>query len=213
MPQLSLFNKGTAPKKVTYKRAVANITAALNRAHPLEVKLGNDWYARANRLAREIAEKHQIPVRAGAHIIAALSPNSRWERNVKDAKHLCDTLASGGRWDSIRVSTYNTNRDKAIAIFRAARRGEEYENILKGQKVTAFARNIENPERDRGVTVDFHAHSIAIAWRLKAHESVVSPKDYTIISRAYSDVATARALKPHQVQAITWVSWKRLHEI
>ncbi len=213
MTQPTLFNKGTAPKRVSFKRAVSNIETVLTAAHPLEVSLGNDWYARAHRVARDIARTHKIPTRAACHIIAALSPNSRWERNVKDSYHLCAELAQGKAGDTIRVSTYGKNRDKAVAIFRAASRGEQYQGILSGQKVTSFALNIEHPNREIGVTVDFHAHSIAINWRLRVHESKITTRDYAVLTRAYSDVAARHGLKPHQAQAITWVAWKRIHKV
>lgn len=182
-------------------------------ASPDEIKGGLAWYQSAHAHACELSSLYGIPMRAASEIIAALSPNVRWERNVADAYTLCGVLAAGGDLASIRINTYSANRSKAGAIFRAAVAGLPYAGILSGPKVTRFAKTIETPWESNGITVDVHAFSVASGKRFTTSDVVIGAVNYRTCERAFITVGAELGIAGHQVQAITWTVWKRIHNI
>ncbi len=116
--------------------ALRNIRKVYALATVEEIERGLHWYDEAHSHAVTLSSTYGIPVKAASEIIAALSPSTRWERNVADAYTLCGVLSSGGSLESVRVQTYSSNRAKADAIFRAAVAGLPYAGILSGPKVT-----------------------------------------------------------------------------
>jgi hypothetical protein len=79
---------------------------------------GQNWYRRANAIARACSQAHGVPFLACVGVIAALSPNNMWDRNVKDAQNLIALFSIGGREAAkeVRVCTYGQNKEKAIQI-------------------------------------------------------------------------------------------------
>lgn len=202
-----------AKRIITEKRAVRNILAVLDQATHEEYEAGRGWYRRARDEAKKLAVTHEIPLTAACHILAALSPNSRWERNVIDARNLCAGIDAGLTVDSISVSTYGANKRKAADIYLTAKARLPFEHILSGQKVTAFARNIEHPE-DVSITVDVHAYSVAHGKRFTADTMpAILPRVYARLSDSYRAAGETVGLSGAEVQAITWTVWKRIHKI
>lgn len=198
------------PPSATYRRAVKNIRLVYLNAPDAMKSYGIGWYYRAHEQAESLAAMARIPVRAACHIIAALSPNNIWERNLRDSIALVQAISKGKPMHSVSVTTYTANKTKAWEIARLARKGLPYEHILKGKKVTSFAKNIEFPDEDVAVTIDFHAYSVAVGWRFTTKNiPEITPKTYAILSRAYAAVAAEFGLKAHQVQSVTWTWWRK----
>ena len=72
------------------------IVARFTLATSQEVQLGCDWYPSALAIASRIADKYNLRTEVVAGIIAALSPNNRWERNIIDAEAIIKCWAAGG---------------------------------------------------------------------------------------------------------------------
>ena len=126
---------------------------------------------------------------------------------MKDAEYI--VLRKKGPYRS-----YKANVKKAQAIFAAARRSLPFDHILKGPKVTSFARNILHPRTAGPVTVDAHAYSVAHLWRFTTHGMVkLTETRYQEIAEAYRVAAEQVGVQPHRLQAVTWVVWKRKHKI
>jgi hypothetical protein len=92
---------------------------------------------------------------------------------------------------------------------------EAIPNILSGQKVVAFYRSIMGDRN--AVCVDGHAYAIFIGERIPTTKTPsITPKLFETIQRAYQLVAKRSAdlcgveLSPTQVQAVTWVTYRRL---
>ena len=85
-------------------------------ATPDEVKAGLDWYANAHTEALTIANRFEIPLTTVVGVIAALSPNNKWERNITNASDLIAAYLDGEPVESVKVSTYHTMRNKAWSI-------------------------------------------------------------------------------------------------
>ena len=195
-----------------------NIIAVYALATTGERQEGVEWYHRANRVAAAIASEHGISLETAAGVIAALSPNNRWERNVVDAENVIRAYTVGGaeEADNVKVCTYGKMRDKAIEILEATSI-IHHEDILNGRKITAFYRCIIGCVD--AVCIDGHAYSIWFGDRLtmkqvpnigkKLYAEIVS--DYVeaarILTENHGDVSA------FEVQAITWCAWRRLHGV
>ena len=190
-----------------------NILAVFFSASQAEIQEGRAWYDQADLACRAIAETYNVE---GGHqrvaaIIAALSPNNRWDRNVRDAEALIKAYTFGADLDAIKVSTYSKNKNKAIRILN----GEAIEDVLGGLKVIAFYNCISGGD---DVCVDGHAFSIWTGQRISTTKTPkISPKLYGQIAHDYRiatftiNKITGDCLIPSQVQAITWITWRNLY--
>lgn len=97
------------------------------------------------------------------------------------------------------------------------RDGESPDDVLGGPKVRAFYANISRPTGKRSVgpaTVDSHA--VAAALGRVFHKPAAPPRidrlrPYHHVAAAYRLAARETPFLPHELQAIVWVTWRRLH--
>ena len=66
-----------------------------------------------------MAIKHDVPVYIAVAVIAALSPNNKWSRNLVNADALIGAFINGDGIDSVKVSTYHKMKAKAWDILAA----------------------------------------------------------------------------------------------
>ena len=195
-----------------------NILAIYKLATPDEIKHGVTWYAKALCDCKTIAEEYDVPVHIVVGVTAALSPNNKWDRNILNSRDLVGAFVNGDDIDSVKVSTYHAMKNKAWSILQAMpQTNEEVKAILNGQKIISFFGNIIG---DDGCTVDGHARNIYYGERvgLTSEKNNVGKKEYRAISDAYVEAGkkvrfNGRMLKAFEMQAITWVAWRRLHNI
>jgi membrane-bound lytic murein transglycosylase B len=192
---------------------VRNILKIYRLATDDDVKAGIEWYARAKREANRISRKFKLPVSTVVGVMAALSPNNRWERNKVDAFNMCSAYAEGLGIDTFKVSTYNSMKDKAWSILVDQLTDDDDILIrLNGQKIRSFYSNIMGLDE---VTVDGHALNIARGYRegLTSDKTNIGVKMYRELQAAYVRAAARAGIKPHEMQAVTWTVWKRIHNI
>jgi hypothetical protein len=194
-----------------FKEHVGNIISKYRKASPEFLKGGHEWYGRAHEEASKVGGGD---VRRGAGIIAALSPLSDWDRNVREAQEL-------KRTGTVKGALLPANVEKARRIHE----GEDPEDVLGGHKVTNFFHNIHDPSSPHAVTIDRHAYDIAMGRPFigqgkgkKAEEprqtgtmsqdlGLSSLGRYKHFVRAYQHAAGELEVPlPHQVQATTWVT-------
>jgi hypothetical protein len=193
--------------------AVRNILKVYRQALPSEVESGTRWYADAQASAQRISDTHGVPLRISVGVIAALSPNNKWVRNIKDADNMVSVFCWGGGVASCNPSTYKSMRDKAWSILEQMPKTDDgVVDILNGQKIVSFFHNIMGHDT---CTIDGHAINIARGKRLGlTDQSVsVSKSGYKELQEAYSKAAKRVGLKAYEIQAVTWVAWKRIHNI
>jgi len=188
-----------------------NILAVFFRSSAVELNEGLCWYEQAYTVASRLGLKYlNGDTCLAAAVIAALSPNNRWSRNVTDAEALIKVYTAGGMCDAVKVSTFGQNKQKALAILKGAMPLD----VLGGLKVRAFYQCILG--RD-AVCIDGHAYSIWLGNRVVTTATPkISEKLYEKISQDYR-VATQQInliagenYSPAQVQAVTWVVWRNL---
>ena len=192
---------------------VRNILKVYRRATQDDTANGIEWYDRAKREAEDIASLYGIPVRTVVGVMAALSPNNKWVRNVKDADTMCKAWAEGDCLSDFKVSCYNTMKEKAWSILVDELDDDnDILTRLNGQKIRSFYSNILGLDE---VTIDGHALNIALGKRygLTDDKTNMGKKQYREMQAAYLRAAHRVKVKPHVLQAITWTTWRREHGI
>lgn len=185
-----------------FKSHVQNIIGKYHSASLEFLKGGNEWYERAHDVAKHIGGGN---VQRGAGIVAALSPQMSWERNINMAKELVQHGTASHTEDNLR---------KALKIYE----GADPREVLGGHKVRSFYENIVDPSNPNPVTIDRHAHDIAVGDPFKGSgggASDTKPVDlglssmgrYKHFEHAYRHAAGELGVDlPHRVQAVTWVT-------
>ena len=188
-----------------------NIISCYNSSSLEDRHTGLAWYTTANTIAQILADKNQLKLEVVCGVIAALSPGSKWDMNVKNTTKMIDFYKSGMKFNDMpKIGSYGTrNMEKAFRILS----GFEVNCVLGGLKVNNFYACILKPKNVFHVCVDRHATSIAVSKRLgdKYTKYSLSQKKYNFIADAYKVAAEELDLIPNQLQAITWCSWRRIH--
>ena len=197
--------------------SVENIIRIYQMATPEEKRDGIVWYVKAYADCKRIALDLKVPVPIVVGVVAALSPNNKWDRNVMNARDLIEGYLNGEPVESIKVSTYHAMKHKAWSILDQMPDEDGVSLILNGQKIVSFYRNIMGHDT---CTVDGHARNIYYGERhgLTDDKSNVGKREYFEISQAYVKAGkkvrvNGRSLKAFEIQAITWVVWRRIHNI
>jgi hypothetical protein len=199
------------------KANTRHISGMLQLASEVDIFEGIQWYQRAYDLAVKFIHAYDgLTLGQAVGVIAALSPNNKWERNCIDAETMIKTWKANGDYNAVKVCTFNKNKQKAIDILSLESVDTEaIANILNGQKVVAFYRSIMGDKNS--VCVDGHAYAIFMGERIATSRTPsITPKLYETIQRAYKLVAKrsyelcGHTLTPTQVQAVTWVTYRRL---
>lgn len=170
----------------------------------LEKLNGEAWYANAYDECSRLADAYYMSVRTVVGIVAALSPRNKWERNISDAERiiLCGSDAT--------VSTFKANKEKALRISD----GHEPLDVLVGNKVRAFFECIISAYGHTStVCVDSHSYAVACGYGERVQKRNISDFDYKTISAAYRLAADELGLKSYELQAITWLTYRRIHNV
>ena len=197
---------------VDHERMIYNITSVYRDADATQYNEGLLWYSDAQRAAYVIAEKYDVPVYIAVAVIAALSPNNKWSRNVTNADALIGAFIRGDGLLSVKVSTYHAMKRKAWDILAARPDYDGAKAMLKGQKITSFFCDIMG---EFNVTIDGHARNIAYGERvgLTDDRTNIGVREYRALQAAYQEAARRVGLMPYQLQAITWRVWRDRHGI
>jgi hypothetical protein len=185
--------------------SVNNILETYIKASEQDLIEGMSWYENANSFCKRLSVTYQFPVVKVAAVVSLLSPRNRWEKNKVDAENLFLAYRNGENPHHVKVSTFNGNRSKAVAIIL----GKEDMIMPNGPKTKAFFKNIMGSSDT--VTIDTHAYSIACGERKIA--PTISRPLYRKIEAQYIETADLLGIKPYQVQACTWVTFRRINKI
>tara|TARA_R100000365_G_C2727122_1_gene58163 strand:+ start:384 stop:983 length:600 start_codon:yes stop_codon:yes gene_type:complete len=172
--------------------------------------LGLQWYPKALQYARNISKVTGVPVNKVAGVISALSPQNKWSQNLKDARNICVCHANLTPYDTFKYSTFSKNVDKAILILTTDLDPCEILNKSgRSFKTLNFYKNIMGIDDKTSVTIDRHAINIATGI-IEAGAKRIKISEYREVSNAYSLVAEAVNMLPKTLQAITWLTYKRI---
>lgn len=197
----------TRTRKPSARRLADNILAVYDRATEHEREHAADWYREAHTLAESLSPGD---IERGAGVIAALSPQQSWTRNVQTATlafergTACEYVDADG--ETVKQLGLGANCVKADRILN----GAHPLDVLGGDKVLSFYDNILNPGGD-AVTIDRHAYDVANAKRGtdKSRDRLNLAGMYARYVDAYKLAARELNLGALELQAIVWVAWRR----
>jgi hypothetical protein len=181
--------------KRTFDRYVMNILEVWEGASEDDRQMARNWYPVANQLAEVIGDGD---VRKGAGVIAALSPLKRWEENVRLA-----TKAVSG--------SCNGHTGDALAKARAILEGADPATVLPMRLKTGnFYRNILDPLDPEPVTIDRHAHDVAVGERYgNRARGLGKTGRYDLLAQAYRETGRELFEIPNVPQAWAWTAQRR----
>jgi hypothetical protein len=186
---------------------VENIIRKSEAATPADRKHGEMWYRDAHIQSFAVGQGN---IERGAGIIAALSPRAPWDDNIAAARRLSQT---GESWEKHTLHAQDKGQ-VAVQNAKALRilAGEHPLDVLGGMKERSFYHNILDPENPEHITIDKHAHDIAMGIpqgvRRTIPELGLGAKGrYQHFSDAYRAAADASGFViPNVLQATTWVA-------
>jgi hypothetical protein len=197
-----------------------SIIAMYFQSNTLDRQMGAQWYHNAYMVCVTLGEKYGFCPNTVAGVIAALSPNNKWERNVEDAEAMLRAYCYDLPWDSVSVCSYSANKDKAQTIIEMMLDSDDLiTKVLRGNKTIAFYHCIAKDGNSDTPCIDGHAYNVwnGSVTNLKAVPAM-SDKTFAMIQDAYRDAAklissvTEKYHSAAQVQAITWVAYRRIHK-
>jgi hypothetical protein len=183
----------------------SNLRFWYQESTPEERAEGIVWYPLANDTCKTISgtfPRGRFPTLITAGSMSALSPQNKWEQNIKDTYTLLRAVHEGKPMDSIKVCTYDANKHKSAEIARG-----NQQILTKSPKTYAFAKNVGELDENY-VTIDIW-HLRACQTRSKKRKELrttVTPLQYQIIQEETLKVAKEFGLKGYEFQAIVWVT-------
>lgn len=196
--------------------SINSIIAVYNLSSQADKQQGEEWYDRALKFAGKLSALYDIEVTTVVGVIVALSPRNKWERNMQDAESMIKISAAGGKLEdlmNLKVCTFKIGKEKAAKIL-AGKVYDRFEllTILKGPKLCEFFNCILGDVED--VCIDGHAYCIWVGDKIAlANVPSIGKKLRKNIKADYQEAANFLGVQPHVLQAITWVTWKRLHGV
>lgn len=192
---------------------INHITSMASQATQEEWKEGLLWYDRATLDIQK--ELPSLPIVKSAAIVSALSPRVKWDVNVREAAKVVAAHNAGLTVDDVRIQGFKSNRAKAFKIaaiptaeFTTARALE----ILGGNKTKSFYLNLCGDSQ--AVTIDGHATHIAMGTEAPLSAAkALTDYAYYHLSDLYRSAASLQNVKAYQMQAITWLTYRRIRGI
>lgn len=193
---------------------VRNIKAIYELASAAEIADGMAWYGVAKSIAIVLADQYGVTTAQAVGVLAALSPRNKWTRNVIDAEQLITAYVAAGSEQArlTKVCTFGANKEKAIKILESgAETIPTVLEILSGPKLREFASCIAGlPD----CCIDGHAWCIWQGSRVTlADVPAIGVKLRREIKADYAQAAADLGLSASELQAITWVTWRRIHGV
>jgi len=211
--------------------AVANILNVYAQATDYEIKEGAEWYtgdawafclnmgwqvaAHLGQLTQEIGDRHYA--RFAAAVVAVMSPQKEWRVNKALADAAIKQVVSG----ETVTGHYEAQCKKVEKLYRyfllnrgVAFNNDDVLNIISksdSQKTRCFYMNITGNHLP--VTVDGHAASIVEnGLKRVSITQTKQPKGrkYEEYAAAYIVASQFAGVSPAVMQAITWVTYRRM---
>jgi len=190
-----------------------NIQKVLDQATAEERAYWSSWYRDASGTVQKYATKHKLPLEIMAGVVAALSPGSRWWRNLQNADKLVTFWQAGIFKSMSKLDTYPAMLQKAVRILEQYRdHGTFAIEEVSTPKVSVFYNSLVDPVgTQKDLVLDGHAINVARGEKrsLKGLEGPTAEERKGIL-QAYADVAAANGLDVQGLQALTWFLWKNV---
>lgn len=165
---------------------------------------GRGWYRYAQDFAHDVASETGISLKQAAYVIAVLSNNVTWERQLKSTIAFVKHVLDGGDAEIGFGFIIECQRKAARIIL------EHDFAALSGPKVTVFAANILGDYSQ--VTIDRHAVRVCFGRHTDDNETTkwvrAGSKGRAMLEAAYHEAARITREDPATLQAITWTVYR-----
>ncbi|MFZ9327857.1 MAG: DUF7178 family protein, partial [Polynucleobacter sp.] len=109
-----------------------SILATYFQSNANDRQVGMQWYNNAYQVCVTLGEKYGVHSDIVAGVIAALSPNNKWESNIIDAEIMLRAWAAEIDYNNVKVATYSNNKDKAATILDCQLNRDQIVKVLRG---------------------------------------------------------------------------------
>lgn len=211
--------------ELSQTKVTNNILRVYSKAN--KEQTSQNWYKEAYEFCFDLSLTHnvnttpnkKVSIMQVAGIVAALSPLTSWERNKQLAVEFFNLARTGNVND---LKCLGLSKNKAISIFLMSQfwdkdkhNKELIKKVLGGKKTSAFFENIFHYDTSKLVTIDRHALSIALGFKLsneqfKSHS--MTKAQYQFFSDCYIKAANKLNIAPLQVQSVTWTTLRADHK-
>jgi hypothetical protein len=198
---------------LTALKCVNSIIRFYNLATSTELTEGLRWYIDANEYCRELAARFNISIHQAAGIIAAFSPQAGWTENKRYAVSFLINPKN------ILRSRVQVKKAKKILTLSSEADIYNAQTVADAAfKTKSFFLNILNPDVATDVTIDRHAIAVCLqspdhTFALDASYAKYTKAQYDFFQTCYIRAAAKLDILPHQLQAITWLAYRRLREL
>lgn len=196
--------KGT---ELTKTKVINNILKYYKLSSDIEKLRGKNWYLDANYFADIMQQRHGYKKYQIVGIISALSPQTNWQEN----KRIAELFLMG-----YREELHNGNQIYKAELCLTAKKSEVFKLLTKdGKKTSYFYNNILYCNYSNGVTIDRHAIGICTQKPNKTksisnNEAQITKTQYDFFQTCFIEASKKLDILPHQLQAITWSSYRRV---
>jgi hypothetical protein len=195
--------------KIENNEITINLLLWYSAAQFEDYRAGMKWYKEAQAFTQYLSSTYGLDAYLCAVVVAILSPNNKWARNMIDAEALIKAFVSLGPEAAlaVKVCTYNANKTKAVRALTG-----EIELSASSPKTHAFAMNVGLNSPDH-ITVDKHHLRACLT---KPEDGIVdcvescTAAQYRRVEAITAKVAHDLGLKGYEFQAIVWVTIKRI---
>lgn len=181
------------------------IRRVFDHASEDELQKGIEWYRAAGNMCLQMYQSHPERIQTPAHgagIVAALSPRNSWRENIERANLLIDTGETYGLGYVVRdARAILEGLDPYDVLFDPAR---------SNFKVRAFFLNMAEADTSSAVTIDRHGWAMIFDDRSIGDLILrYSADQYDWASDMFRCVAKEVEMPAHEVQAVTWLVWRK----
>lgn len=174
-------------------------------ANEQDMQDGLTWYNEAHEFCKEMADTFNVPLNKVAAVCSILSVQTLWSKNKLNLISFLESYHYTMFEDIYErnVNLYTKNVQKAIDVFLSNEPPETFWSGKSGHKTLNFYFNILDTSGNH-VTIDTH-----IANLLKINLPKTTNQYKKVVS-LYQKEAKKLGILPHQLQAINWLTYKRL---
>jgi hypothetical protein len=201
----------------------ANVLRIFREGTAEDVTTGRAWYQRAHDACQEVAQQYGTDVETVAAVYAVISPSMQWARNDFLAREAFRLADEGASFDDIvdGLGMMKSNARKAAAIVL----GADPLSVVSGPKVVPFWHRIVDAANGAtgvgSVVVDRHAFDIAVGMVTDQRQRTLflgRKGGHHTVAMCYMRAASVLRrtgecpdITPAELQAVTWVVWRREH--
>lgn len=171
---------------------------------------GVKWYEEANQYSLELAEKYNVTPAKAAGVLSALSPLKEWNDNKRITEEFFELVKKAPASGWKKASHYLLQKRKAWKIYSITNPFiDQIGDILHGLKTKNFFYCIQNPSTTDHVCIDRHMIKVATG----TERTKLTSKQYLFLKKEYLNFASQVGMNPAQMQAVLWVTYKRIKKV